>query len=709
MRERRSLTRFSLASRFLETTASLSPEETGVSRPAESSSSAAPLAALASSDSSSSDSAPSDSSAFSFLPSASFSSHFAAAPLKSLDRLFVNKLDKLRFLDETTPNLVIAGLPRSGKSSIARVVFQRVPPHKTLNYGGKHQKAEVISAHSGSLLDFVVTVLPGSFVLEAVQLGAVATASPLATAPSGVLRGSSSASIYPHPISDFISTKASFTSFPASSLSLAGTDFEEEDAGWDELLRRADCLVFVFDIQSETLQTDVSQTTAFLKQVWRINPALFVEIFLHKAEADVSGSEDLSPGPAAREVESRLRVQLLNAVADEKLGVIEEEKEPPVSLYEGTQEERGNNERAADEALPESSAPPRFCVTNTCIYDASIFQACSRAVQRLFHHSEMCRELLARLCRLCRLEKALLFDAQLKLCLAGDAAAVDPRTFELAAEIVELGGDLKAIYAAEKRGSVKERARRLAQSRARPGGKHAEESEEGEQGQREGEENGGETPEGGEPQQGEGREREEGEGKREEGDGDRGETQEGVKPQQGEGREREEGEGKREEGEGDKGETQEGVKPQQGEGREREEEERMVSDADRGFRGSFGSRTDFPCKQSEVGFLVEEEKRVESLDSSASVGARIKSEETYLVHLTSGKLFLVFAIDEALRVACVVREDHFDRPHLVEWNLRVLRHALLHLGALEKEAHSLAVVLSKSHFATAKSRAKPSF
>ncbi|KFG99783.1 Gtr1/RagA protein G [Toxoplasma gondii VAND] len=670
MRGRRPLSRFARASRFrgLPSSASAAQGEPH------------PEAATASS---ASDSVPLSRTASCFSP-------FSGPRSSGLSSLFLSPEDIQRFLDDSTPNLVFVGLPGSGISSIARVVFQHVPPHETGGDDGSDLKAEVTVARCGSLLEFSVTVLPGRFVFDSLHLASAALPS-----SSGVCRMPSSNSVSPQSLSDVVSPKTSSIPFPASSLPLLGSaDLASEEDSWEEVLRRTDCLVFVLDVQSETaLSEDLPQASAFLKQAWRIKPQLFVEIFLHKSR----GGEDARADGVARQLEETLRMQLNESLAETKQGLLQGEAEAARLCFRACQKKTAGcgDSGPSGEASRVSLASSLFCFASTCIFDASVFQASSRAVQRLFHHSEICQEMLARLVQSCRFEKAILFDADSRLCLASDAAAFDASTFELVAEIVEMGRELKSIYAAEPPGRAVDRPRR----RRRAEERRAEPSREGlreEHEEREGQ----------------------GAAKREEGESERGaadgEQEDRRKREEREDAQQDREEGEQEEGEREQGKQEEGKQEQAGRtegaatreamksGATVEGEEQLTDGDSSRVKSLFCSKT-----SSEAADVVLAGRNgVEETASTtpfASGAVRLRSEETYLVHLTSGLLLLVFAVDEELRVACVVRENQFDRPHLVDWNLRVLRHAFLQISALEREAHSLSVSMARRRRACSES------
>ncbi|KEP61190.1 UNVERIFIED_CONTAM: hypothetical protein HHA_301290 [Hammondia hammondi] len=661
MRGSRPLSRFARASRFRGPTSS-SPAARGEPQPE----AATAPSACASLDPLASDSFP-------LPPAASCSSTFAGPPCAGLDSLFLSDEDMQRFLDENTPNLVFAGLPRSGISSIARVVFQHVPPHETGGDDGSHLKAEVTAARCGSLLECSVTVLPDRFVFDTLHLASASLSS-----SSGVCRILSSNSVYPQSLSD-VSTKASFTSFPASSLSLAGSaEFASEEDSWEEVLRRTDCLVFVLDVQSETaLSADLPQASAFLQQAWRINPQLFVEIFLHKSK----GGEDVRADGVARQLEETLRMHLNESLAETKQRLSQGEAEVAGLYFRACQETAGcGDSGSSGEASRVSLASSHFCFTSTCIFDASVFQACSRAVQRLFHHSEMCQEVLARLVHSCRFEKAILFDAGSRLCLASDAATFDASTFELAAEIVEMGRELKSIYAADPPGRAVDRACPHRRAEERRGEASREASRE-EHAEREGAEA----------------------VKREEGES---ESERGAAEEEQEDRR------KREENEDAQQDREEGEQEQAGGTERAATREAMKTGAtvegEEHFTGGDARRSkSLVCskKSSEAADVLAGRNGVkETAATPLAPGAvRLRTEETYVVHLTSGVLLLVFAVDEELRVACVVCETQFDRPHLVDRNLRVLRHVFLQISALEREAHSLSVAMARRRRACSES------
>ena len=67
--------------------------------------------------------------------------------------------------DADVPKILLCGIPRSGKSSIAKVVFQKMPPHETL-FLESTARPDVRTIAHNSLIQFKICDFPGSYYID---------------------------------------------------------------------------------------------------------------------------------------------------------------------------------------------------------------------------------------------------------------------------------------------------------------------------------------------------------------------------------------------------------------------------------------------------------------------------------------------------------------------------------------------------------------
>lgn len=130
--------------------------------------------------------------------------------------------------DDSAPKILLCGLPRSGKSSIAKVVFQKMPPHETL-FLESTQKPDIKSIAHNMLLGFKVCDFPGNF-------------------------------------------------------------FFHEDV--DHYFKNCGALVFVIDAQDEPYHETLQYAKRLITRVYNISPKTYFEIFIHKVDGDLFLSDE---------------------------------------------------------------------------------------------------------------------------------------------------------------------------------------------------------------------------------------------------------------------------------------------------------------------------------------------------------------------------------------------------------------------------------
>lgn len=127
------------------------------------------------------------------------------------------------------PRIVFCGLPRSGKTSISKVVFQKMPPHETLFLESTH-KVDLRQIKRHPMLHFSLYDCPGSAI------------------------------------------------FP---------DEQQMD-----LLSKCGAMIFVIDAQDEPYTEVLQHAKRLILRVYERNPKMFFEIFIHKVDGDLFMSDE---------------------------------------------------------------------------------------------------------------------------------------------------------------------------------------------------------------------------------------------------------------------------------------------------------------------------------------------------------------------------------------------------------------------------------
>jgi Ras-related GTP-binding protein C/D len=166
-------------------------------------------------------------------------------------------------------------------------------------------------------------------------------------------------------------------------------------------------LVFVIDAQDDYMEALIKLRKT-IEKAHAVNPNIRFEVFIHKVD-----------------------------------GLSEEAKMDVQSTIVA----------AADEVLAEANLSEVHLEYHlTSIYDHSIFEEFSKVVQRLIPQLPHLENLLQLICHNSGMEKAFLFDIASKIYIATDPSPVDPRSYELCSEMIDIVIDVSCIYGNEGRG-----------------------------------------------------------------------------------------------------------------------------------------------------------------------------------------------------------------------------------------------------------------
>jgi Ras-related GTP-binding protein C/D len=239
-------------------------------------------------------------------------------------------------------DILLLGNRRAGKSSILKVVFQKMSPNETLFLESSH-KIDSLQVSNNPFTQFTIVDFPGSF------------------------------------------------------------EVSQANAQEKRYLASCSVVIYVLDAQDEPYSPALERMLLLIRELKTINPKAAVEVFVHKADADMY-------------VNDEMKLELLNAVENQ----IRQEQ--------------------ADQALPEL----RFHATS--IYDHSIYEALSKVVQRITPQVPYLQNMLDLLMSNCRIDKVYVFDVISKLYIATDSTPVDMISYELCSDMIDVVIDVSCIY-----------------------------------------------------------------------------------------------------------------------------------------------------------------------------------------------------------------------------------------------------------------------
>lgn len=192
---------------------------------------------------------------------------------------------------------------------------------------------------------------------------------------------------------------------------------EESDLDVIRYLQNTGALIYVIDCQSEYLGA-LQNLVAIIHQALSVNPLINIEVLIHK----VDGLTYEFRYETRRDIIQRIQAEL------EELGL----KNAQITFY------------------------------LTSIYDRSIHDALSRIVQRLIAETPTLESILNNLCSSSGVEKAFLMDVKTKIYIATDSSPVDPQTYELCSDFIDVTLRIDELYKTrEDRKTVERRMRAL--------------------------------------------------------------------------------------------------------------------------------------------------------------------------------------------------------------------------------------------------------
>lgn len=160
-------------------------------------------------------------------------------------------------------------------------------------------------------------------------------------------------------------------------------------------------IAYVIDCQADYF-TSLRRLKETIEKVVKVNPNVHIEVLIHK----IDGLSDDFRLDIQREIIQRVTDDLADANLDHL----------QVSFY------------------------------LTSIYDRSIHEAFSRIVQRLIPEIPTLENMLNSLCVRCGIEKTFLFDTISKIYVATDKSPVDPQTYEICSDFIDVASDIDTLY-----------------------------------------------------------------------------------------------------------------------------------------------------------------------------------------------------------------------------------------------------------------------
>merc|ERR1719413_306803 len=63
-------------------------------------------------------------------------------------------------------------------------------------------------------------------------------------------------------------------------------------------------------------------------------------------------------------------------------------------------------------------------------------------------------------------------------------------------------------------------------------------------------------------------------------------------------------------------------------------------------------------------------------EDSTSIASDSDTKSSCIIHLVNGTLLYLREVDHCLALVCILREENFDRQHLLDYNIKVFKEAL---------------------------------
>ena len=322
----------------------------------------------------------------------------------------------------TLPRILFMGPRRSGKTSIQRVVFQKMSPHETLFRLEATQHIERTIVDHTALCRFTIWDFPGDYYggynqqqhqqqQQYPYFMSSSNSSPEETNTYPTYHDYEQP--YMHGSNDTkLSTAAGMIDLSSSppAAFVSNTDIA--------IYSTATALVFVMDAQDEPYDHVLQNFIFTISRAVAVSPNIAIEVFINKVDGELFLSDE-----AKYDCRRDIKQQVTDELADAQLDHLVSVNYHLVSIY-----------------------------------DHSIFEALSRVVQKVIPQLQPTLEnLLNLLVGSCAMEKAYLFDVASKLYISTDSSPVDMQTVELCSDMIDVVLDVSGIYGAH-----------LARSRSKP-------------------------------------------------------------------------------------------------------------------------------------------------------------------------------------------------------------------------------------------------
>ena len=170
---------------------------------------------------------------------------------------------------------------------------------------------------------------------------------------------------------------------------------------------QATALIFVIDAQDEPYDHVLQSFTETVTRAISANPHVAIEVFINKVDGELFISDE-AKYDCHRDIMQQVSQELHDA------------------------------------GINEDNVPIAYHLTS--IYDHSVFEAFSRVVQKLIPQLPTLENLLNVLVSTCSMEKAYLFDVASKLYISTDSSPVDMQSVELCSDMIDVVLDVSGIY-----------------------------------------------------------------------------------------------------------------------------------------------------------------------------------------------------------------------------------------------------------------------
>ena len=300
------------------------------------------------------------------------------------------------------PRILLMGPRRSGKTSIQRVVFQKMSPHETLFRLESTNKIVKTMVDHTTLCRFQVWDFPGDYFGTS----------------TGMMDGDPYQQYHHgHSMSnDYYGHRSEDMYHEGNLLNNNLNEIEQSDEETGETAAKtaadaaifsgATALIFVMDAQDEPYDHVLQNLTETVTRAYRSNPHIAIEVFINKVDGELFLSDE-AKYDCRRDIMQAVAMELAEANLSDVV---------PIAYY------------------------------LTSIYDHSIFEALSKVSQKLIHQLPTLENLLNVLVSTCSMEKAFLFDVVSKLYICTDSSPVDMQAVELCSDMIDVVLDVSGIY-----------------------------------------------------------------------------------------------------------------------------------------------------------------------------------------------------------------------------------------------------------------------